>query len=64
MSEQSKKQSFLGGAAILAGAVAVVKVIGALYKLLVTGLHSGTTSALSLTGTAGFTGVVLPIWLI
>ena len=30
MSEQSKKQSFLGGAAILAGAVAVVKVIGAL----------------------------------
>ena len=33
MSEQSKKQSFLGGAAILAGAVAVVKVIGALYKL-------------------------------
>ena len=38
--------------------------LGALYKLLVTGLHSGTTSALSLTGTAGFTGVVLPIWLI
>lgn len=33
MPEQSKKQSFLGGAAILAGAVAVVKVIGALYKL-------------------------------
>ena len=33
MSEQSKKQSFLGGAAILAAAVAVVKVIGALYKL-------------------------------
>ena len=38
--------------------------LGALYNLLVTGLHSGTTSALSLTGTAGLTGVVLPIWLI
>ncbi|MBQ8390810.1 MAG: polysaccharide biosynthesis protein [Oscillibacter sp.] len=33
MSEQAKKQSFLGGAAILASAVAVVKLIGAFYKL-------------------------------
>ena len=38
--------------------------LGKLYELLVTGLHSGTTSALSLTRTVGFTGVVLPIWLI
>ena len=28
-----KKQSFLGGAAILAAAVAIVKLIGAAYKL-------------------------------
>ena len=33
MSEQAKKQSFLGGAAVLASAVAVVKLIGAFYKL-------------------------------
>lgn len=33
MSNQPKKQSFLGGAAILAAAVAIVKVIGAFYKL-------------------------------
>ncbi len=33
MSKQEKKQSFLGGAAILAGAVAIVKLIGAFYKL-------------------------------
>ena len=33
MSNQPKKQSFLGGAAILASAVAVVKIIGAFYKL-------------------------------
>ena len=33
MSETPKKQSFLGGAAILASAVAVVKIIGAFYKL-------------------------------
>ena len=33
MANQSKKQSFLGGAAILAAAVAVVKIIGAFYKL-------------------------------
>ena len=33
MSNSSKKQSFLGGAAILAAAVAVVKIIGAFYKL-------------------------------
>ena len=32
MSKQ-KKQSFLGGAAILAAAVVVVKIIGAAYKL-------------------------------
>ena len=32
MSNQ-KKQSFLGGAAILAAAVAIVKVIGAVYKI-------------------------------
>ena len=32
MSKQ-KKQSFLGGAAILAAAVVVVKIIGALYKI-------------------------------
>ena len=28
-----RKQSFLSGAAILAGAVAVTKVLGALYKI-------------------------------
>ena len=33
MSKQEKKQSFLGGAAILAAAVVVVKLIGAFYKL-------------------------------
>lgn len=33
MSNQPKKQSFLGGAAILAAAVAIVKVIGAVYKI-------------------------------
>ena len=33
MSNQQKKQSFLGGAANLASAVAVVKVIGFLYKV-------------------------------
>lgn len=32
MSNQ-KKQSFLGGAAILASAVAIVKVLGAVYKI-------------------------------
>ena len=33
MSNQPKKQSFLGGAAILAAAVVIVKLIGAVYKL-------------------------------
>ena len=33
MSKQSKKPSFLGGAAVLAAAVAIVKVIGAVYKI-------------------------------
>ena len=33
MSNQSNKQSFLGGAAVLAAAVAVVKLIGAVYKI-------------------------------
>lgn len=33
MANNSKKQSFLGGAAILAGAVAVVKIIGAIYRI-------------------------------
>ena len=33
MSNQPKKQSFLGGAAVLAAAVVVVKLIGAAYKL-------------------------------
>ena len=33
MSNHAKKQSFLGGAAILAAAVAIVKVIGAVYKI-------------------------------
>ena len=33
MSKQEKKQSFLGGAAILAAAVVIVKLIGAFYKL-------------------------------
>ena len=33
MSKQEKKQSFLGGAAILAAAVAIVKVIGFFYKV-------------------------------
>ena len=33
MSNREKKQSFLGGAAILAAAVAIVKIIGAIYKI-------------------------------
>ena len=33
MSQSPKKQSFLHGAALLAGATAIVKIIGALYKL-------------------------------
>ena len=33
MSRQAKKQSFLGGAAVLASAVAIVKIIGAIYKI-------------------------------
>ncbi len=33
MSTQPKKQSFLHGAALLAGATAIVKIIGALYKI-------------------------------
>ena len=33
MANQPKKQSFLGGAAILASAVVIVKLIGAFYKL-------------------------------
>ena len=33
MSNREKKQSFLGGAAILASAVAIVKIIGAVYKI-------------------------------
>lgn len=37
--------------------------LGKLYDLLVTGLNKDA-SLLSLAGTSGFTGVVLPIWLI
>ena len=37
--------------------------LGALYNLLVTGLNKDA-SLLSLAGTSGFAGVVLPIWLI
>ena len=33
MSQSAKKQTFLHGAALLAGATAIVKIIGALYKL-------------------------------
>ena len=33
MSKQTKKQSFAGGVAILAAAVFVVKIVGALYKI-------------------------------
>ena len=33
MATPAKKQSFLGGAAILAAAVVLVKIIGAVYKL-------------------------------
>lgn len=33
LSKQSKKQTFLGGAAVLALATAIVKIIGALYKI-------------------------------
>ena len=38
MSQQSKKQSFLHGAALLALATAIVKVIGAIYKLPLKGI--------------------------
>ena len=40
MANQGKKQSFLGGAATLAGAVAVVKLIGAVYRLPVNNILS------------------------
>ena len=40
MSKQ-KKQSFLGGAAILAAAVVVVKIIGALFKIPLTNILGG-----------------------
>lgn len=40
MSNNAKKQSFLGGAAILAGAVAVVKLIGAIYRIPVNNILS------------------------
>ena len=33
MANQPKKQSFLGGAAVLASAVAIVKIIGFFYKV-------------------------------
>ena len=33
MSNQSKKSSFMGGAAVLASAVAIVKILGAVYKI-------------------------------
>jgi stage V sporulation protein B len=42
MSNQPKKQSFLGGAAILAAAVAIVKIIGAFYKLPLSNILGGT----------------------
>ena len=38
MSQQPKKQSFLHGAALLAIATAIVKVIGAIYKLPLKGI--------------------------
>ena len=40
MADHAKKQSFLGGAATLAGAVAVVKLIGAVYRLPVNNILS------------------------
>jgi len=42
MSNQPKKQSFLGGAAILAAAVAIVKIIGAFYKLPLSNILGGS----------------------
>ena len=33
MSKNEKRPSFLGGAAVLAAAVAIVKIIGAVYKI-------------------------------
>jgi len=39
-SNSEKKQTFLGGAAILAGAVAIVKIIGAVYRLPVNNILS------------------------
>ena len=42
MSNQSKKQSFLGGAVILAAAVAIVKVIGFFYKIPLNNILGGT----------------------
>ena len=41
----SKKQSFLGGAAILAAAVAVVKIIGAFYKFPLNNILGGEGKA-------------------
>ncbi len=38
--------------------------LGALYNLLVTGLHSGTNSVTSVVTSVGNLGASLPIWLI
>ena len=42
-----KKQSFLHGAALLAGATAIVKVIGAFYKIPLNAIIGARASAIS-----------------
>lgn len=45
MSNSEKKQSFLGGATVLAGAVAIVKIVGAVYRLPVNNILSAEGKA-------------------
>ena len=48
MSESPKKQNFLQGAALLAMATAIVKVIGALYKIPLKAIIGTRASATSI----------------
>jgi hypothetical protein len=45
MSNKESRQTFLGGAAVLAGAVAIVKLVGALYRLPVNNILSAEGKA-------------------
>ena len=45
MADNAKKQSFLGGAAVLASAVAIVKIVGAVYRIPVNNILSAEGKA-------------------